>query len=634
MRKAQSKTGRRYFTRHLFRSGCTCPSKLYYKSDSDTYPEKFDGRPFMAHIRFNRNQLTKLLKAGCPGGIRVDRDDYASSAHTTSRELEQKHTVLFNAVFVSGRYVCRVPVLEKEGERLRIYRIRSRAFDPDRHSLTNTDGKVRNGWRGVLLDFAYQMEVIRRQYPGRELECRLVLPHKTNAARVDRLDRLVSRRAELPPEEIDRLLAKIPVTDYVQRYLDGRESPFEDPSHPLNGKPFVEVFETLAGWYFNREKVFSGVGIKCKDCEFRLAQPPETGRKSGFRECWKEVLGEEVDEPHIFDLIGAGTGSLLENGVYLQKNVPVDLQPAVDDILASGGAISDHDRRLLQLGKNRGLQIPRELVRPDLFRELERWEYPIHFLDFEAGSFAIPLRAGRSPYHLVVFQYSCHTLLEDGTLHHHEWLHDDVETYPNYRLAEALKKVPGIGDGTLVQYSGFERSAMKRIAKELRQEPEAVADSEELISWMREMAGRDDSHRSRPPYLADLSRLVKHYYYNIEMEDSLSIKDVLRSVMEISPVLEKRFSVPYQSPHFDGITWWQRKGGRVRNPYDILRKQQPAPVGRGTEAMAAYSRLRSGTLEATERKRLRSALKSYCELDTLAMVMIYLHWAVLLDQQQ
>ena len=46
----------------------------------------------------------------------------------------------------------------------------------------------------------------------------------------------------------------------------------------------------------------------------------------------------------------------------------------------------------------------------------------------------------------------------------------------------------------------------------------------------------------------------------------------------------------------------------------------------GAAAMLAYSKLQFTDMTNQERKLLTSALLQYCELDTLAMVMIYEHW--------
>ena len=46
----------------------------------------------------------------------------------------------------------------------------------------------------------------------------------------------------------------------------------------------------------------------------------------------------------------------------------------------------------------------------------------------------------------------------------------------------------------------------------------------------------------------------------------------------------------------------------------------------GGAAMMAYARMQFGEMTDFERDSYKNALLRYCELDTLAMVMIYEHW--------
>jgi len=80
------------------------------------------------------------------------------------------------------------------------------------------------------------------------------------------------------------------------------------------------------------------------------------------------------------------------------------------------------------------------------------------------------------------------------------------------------------------------------------------------------------------------------------------------------------------------MIWWQQdENGNVRNPYDLLMDSEEFKIGRGTEAMVAFARTLGGTLDSSELKRIRKNLLRYCELDTLAMLMIYEHWKKLLE---
>ena len=50
--------------------------------------------------------------------------------------------------------------------------------------------------------------------------------------------------------------------------------------------------------------------------------------------------------------------------------------------------------------------------------------------------------------------------------------------------------------------------------------------------------------------------------------------------------------------------------------------------------MIAYARIQSEEMLDSEREKIQTALLEYCELDTLAMVMIYEGWKDLLQQEQ
>lgn len=49
-------------------------------------------------------------------------------------------------------------------------------------------------------------------------------------------------------------------------------------------------------------------------------------------------------------------------------------------------------------------------------------------------------------------------------------------------------------------------------------------------------------------------------------------------------------------------------------------------IANGGAALTAYSRMQFVEMTEAERQQLRSALLKYCELDTLAMVMVYEAW--------
>lgn len=616
-----------YFTKHLFGAGVQCPTKLFYKAKN--YPENRQAIPFIQHSVFNKRLLKSLLRSQYPEGIFIYGDSISESAGKTADLVDQPYSVLFNAIFECNQMMARLPIIVREAQEITVFQVQTKAFDSRRHRLTNSHGKIHGKWKKYLLDFAYQVYIVKQNYPELEIKPILVMPEKTATAHSGKLPYTLDPgnqgiRYDVK-ESNQELLAKIDVSELITHILQDRD--FAEDNLP---KPtFEKSLEYLRKLYLNSEKENPEVGLKCKNCEFRLSfQQIDDGEECGFNECWKgEIDSENPSKEHVFNLIGPGVNQWIENGIYEIQKIPDKDIVDLSTIVNGKGSLSNNLRQSLQIYKSRENSIPEEIIRPELFSELKRWEYPLHFLDFEAGNYAVPVRKNRSPYNLIIFQFSCHTLYANGEWEHHQWLDKREGKYPNYELVRELRKVSDIDEGTIVQYSNFERNALKTIRKELKEEFDEISDSGQLIKWIDALLRRNDSSSQKPPYIADLSRQVKNFYYNREMENSLSIKDVLSSVMSHCDYLKEKYSKPYSSENFDNIIWWQPDGrGGARNPYSILVETGDSPIRRGTEAMVIYGKMISRDISESENEAFRNALLKYCELDTLAMVMIYQHW--------
>lgn len=615
----------KYFTRHLLRIGLQCPAKLYYKARG--YPEDQSIRPFLEHAGFNKYHLKKLAGRQYSDAVRVREKNREKAVQKTVGHLEKENIILSEASFIFDNCYCKVPLLLKTGQSIELIDVQTKVYQPGKHRLTDHHGSLYQKWRPYIVDLAYKQFVIQSLFPGWQFITTLLLPQKTSLAQNDKLlQQLQNEDAELQDES---LFSRLNVTPYVKQILNERGL----------GDDFEKILISFKIKFFEAEWEQPSIGRKCANCEFKL--PPSQvalGQKSGFHKCWsgaKEVPGYPASELPVLDLLGPGINDWLANDTYLQNNIDLEELPAFEQVLDEQQPLSQKHRQTLHIRKIKNKQIPREIVKQPVFEEIRRWEYPLHFLDFEAGNYAVPIRKNRKPYHLVVFQFSCHTLHADGSWFHHQWLDHLGDDYPNFELIRQLQKVPNIQEGTVVQYSKFEHFALKTIRKELRREQEQVDDAADLIEWLNGMVERHDSNHPRPPYLADISRLVKNYYYNRFMENSLSIKDVLQSVLTVSDFLREKYSDPYNSSNFDAMVWWQwnEKKDVAENPYTLLRnKQKDLGIGRGTEAMVLYGKILTNSLRSSEKNEAKQALLKYCELDTLAMVMIYEHWQNLSDK--
>ena len=87
------------------------------------------------------------------------------------------------------------------------------------------------------------------------------------------------------------------------------------------------------------------------------------------------------------------------------------------------------------------------------------------------------------------------------------------------------------------------------------------------------------------------------------------------------------------------------KTGKPSNPYKLLPNKyedldmakeelflEEGKIQDGAAALIAFGKMQFTKMEEDERSALLAALLQYCELDTLAMVMIYEHWQSLVSR--
>lgn len=187
-----------------------------------------------------------------------------------------------------------------------------------------------------------------------------------------------------------------------------------------------------------------------------------------------------------------------------------------------------------------------------------RW--PLHHLDFEAWQPALPPYPGMRPFQAMPFQFSLHIEQRDGSVDHHEYLHEEPSD-PRRPLAEALLAAMG-ETGSIVVYSSYERTMLNALARDLP----------DLQEPLMALADR----------LWDLLPVVRNHYYHPDFQGSFSIKNVL-------PAL-----VP-------DAGWSELE------------------IADGQAAALAYEQALASD-DPAARDRTFRALKAYCQQDTLAML--------------
>ena len=204
-----------------------------------------------------------------------------------------------------------------------------------------------------------------------------------------------------------------------------------------------------------------------------------------------------------------------------------------------------------------------EYVSPELQSVLNDVQYPIHFLDFETVSPAIPRYPGTRPYQITAFQWSDHILTADGNLSHLEYLCTEDKN-PAEDFARTLLKALG-ATGTIYIYTTYEKSILKELADGL---PRYRQELSQVINRCK-----------------DLCAIIRRHFYHPKFYGSFSLKAVL-------PAL-----VPEMS-------------------YDNLSIQE------GAQASLEYLKMVDTNTPGEEKERIKGDLLEYCGQDTLAMVRI------------
>ena len=204
-----------------------------------------------------------------------------------------------------------------------------------------------------------------------------------------------------------------------------------------------------------------------------------------------------------------------------------------------------------------------EYVSRDLKDDLRDMAYPIHFLDFETLSPAIPRYAGTRPYQTIPFQWSDHILSEDGTIDHREYLCEEDKD-PRKEFTQSLLDVLG-GKGTIVTYTNYEEDIIKRLGMVL---PEYKGPLQALLGRIK-----------------DLHKTISKKYYHPSFHGSFSLKSVLPAIL----------------PEMG---------------YEKLE------IREGQLASLQYMKMIDPSTSTDEKEKIKRDLLVYCGHDTLAMLRI------------
>lgn len=704
------------FTKSAFKMAMHCPMQAYYMRNNE-YENQSADDDFLKSLAEGGFQVGAIAKIYCDvptendlGGL----SGYDEPLERTKELFKQDKVNIAEAAFKYKNCFVRADIVQKDGNKITLIEVKAKSWAEGKSFYAskkrNDLNVIDSGIRDYVYDVAFQKWVItnalKELYPDQDyiVHAGLMLADKTkvnNVPRLNSLFRIKSDRngrsyAEVIPEAYDVLkrdhthvIRPFDVDEECDLIIAGRTGEQMD----VLGKPFIDFVEEQAERYVNNEKVYCALGSKCFKCPFTLSDAGRaSGKKSGYEECWRKMANfndADFEKPLIKELNGTGLAGKnsknkwIEEGYYFISDITEEIYPRKEN---EGGALSNNERKWLQIDSVNQNRTEPYILKDALKEEMQSWVYPLHMIDFETTSSALPYHENMRPYENVAFQFSHHVIHEDGRIEHAgQFLNINPGEFPNFAFIRELKKQLEKDNGSVFRYSFHENTILNGIHDQLEYSHEQ--DKEELMAFIETITHygteRDAGYRKGDRDMIDLCDIVKKYYWHPSMKGSNSIKQVLPAILKSSAYLQEKYRRPIYGSKIKSLNYTSEnaiallvkdENGDIRNPYKVLPHlheleepiiQKIAEEGNLTEAQlrkqlaeeeeedAGFdpdTQINNGGLplviyrylqtfgESTltsdvHKKTIEQALLRYCELDTMAMVLVWEYFAqVVIDQ--
>ena len=612
-----------------FQLASTCPKKLVYKKQG--YPTTNDTNEYMEMLAKGGYVVGLMATLQYPDGVEITGNT-KEAIEKTNECLKQENCVLFEAAIQSGEKLIRVDILEKIGNKINLIEVKAKSHDTEDDKY-----KQEKLLEKYIEDVAFQYLVMTEALPEYEINPYLFMPDKSKRTNIDGLigwftvldskDDSDKEVEELPAQQKPRF--RKPEVLFKYEHDLNRSNYIETLKNDglLQLRPVKEKVLQIQDVIRNRANNFIRIlrdGIQdsdfvinkaCKACEFKC----DGAIKNGYKECWGSLADAD---PHIFDLYYGGSVTNEDKQPYLNELISLSRTSLYDIV----------PERLKNKKGEIGVRAQRQMIQLKYTEEDKEWTsheldsilneltYPLHFIDFETYTGALPFHKGMRPYELIAFQWSCHTIPYKGaTPIHSEWIETEGK-FPNFAFAESLMKQIGIS-GTPFMWATHENTVLRTILNQM----EIFSYTNSALSdWL--IGITSDKSVKREGRLVDMNDLTKKYYFHPFMKGRTSIKKVLPAIWNNNIYL-------HQIPFFKDYSATDFEGGII-DPYDTLKPDttqidEEDAVAGGTEAMRAFQRIRfDDSLSLDQKKEIKRQLLEYCKLDTMAMVIIAHHWGL------
>lgn len=649
-------------TKSRFKLGLECPNKLYYTKKKEYANTKMED-PFLAALAEGGFQVEELARMTFPDGILIEDNDwnYQLLWEQTQELLQRENVVIYEAAFLIDGLFIRTDVLVKKGNRIELIEVKAKSFLPDEeHLFVGKRGGLVGGWKPYLFDVAFQKRVIQLCYPNWQIDSYIMMADKSKSASINGLNQMfrinkkeggrtgIVKNVKSIEETGTSILGRKNITAIVASIESGKYKYYDN----LNFDEAITLFRELYGndKFANWPTSFG----TCKSCEFTCTEEDEKeGLLSGFKNCFQKLHNwgdKDFNTSNIFDVHNFRKGSkLFDEGTYFKHQLDEENIGLKED----PSKLTTSHRQWLQIEKEVHNDESFYVDKDGLKDEMETWIFPLHFIDFETSAVALPFNKGIKPYEQIAFQFSHHIYHQDGSIEHaSEYISNKAGVFPNFEFIRALKKALENDNGSIFKYSNHENTILNAIYYQLKESNEP--DKKVLIEFIHHIShstGNSADTWAGERDMIDLWKVQKDFYYNPFTKGSNSIKAVLPASLHSSDFLKQKYSKPISeinltSKNFDsGHIWLELEKGGVKSPYKMLPSlfegwaeddientlSEIEDIANGGAALTAYGKLQYTDMNLNEITELTQALLKYCELDTLAMVMIYEHFREIIE---
>ena len=647
---------KRYLTKSRMKIGLECPKKLFYYEDYKSQDSENEFLEILAEGGFQVGELAKYYyKFHYPDYHYVDINSlgYEESIKATNEALKHENVVIAEPAITFDNFFIRVDVLVKKGNTIQLVEVKAKSCTSDDEndflSFKRSGVSIQSKWRPYLADVAFQTYVTSQAFPEWSITPYLMLVNKSKETNMDGLNQLFTivqteehgemrLGVEVNEEEInaskeeikDTVLQDVNVKRVVNSILNdaplGNDNFFDLLNRPLsefgteNGATFIEAAHLLSDAYKNEtsiDKTDTTIGACCSKCSF----------------CFQEIIPNYDKNNHYLSSIWRfpknKISSLFEQQVFSIKDLHNN--PGLNPLNPN---TKSYFRQSLQIERT-ATSDSSEWFSEDISDVMQEWNFPLHFIDFETCTVALPFHKNEYPYAVIASQFSIHTLQQDGKIAHYEWLAERSSVDPTIQFVKELKQILSKDDGTIFMFANHENAVLKSAKQRMLPNKNEFKDEIDFIDSITFTTGEHEPVRA----MIDLNKFVKENYYHPLTNGSNSLKAVLPAIMATSNILKKIYSSPLSfGTNLKDYILFKQQDNKVVDPYDLLPKLHELisedldkalfhkdSLKDGSGAMKAFQVLQFSQISEAEKLGLRKGLLNYCELDTLAMVMLYQH---------